>query len=175
MERSYPRFAAVTVLVALCLSAARSDAGPSTRSLSVGATVQPYVQLAVTQPAQIIIGNKDCNAGYIAIPAGGGKDPNPSATQLALKTNDRAGYALTFTVGGPAQQFITGIEITGLGKSVTLPAGGGKVNLPYTGPTPNYTLTYRLLLAKVKDGPYPWPLKDGTSFPWPLTITAQPN
>lgn len=175
MERSHARFATGTILVALCLYAAHSAAGPTTRSIAVGATVQPYVQLKVTQPTEIIIGNKDCSAGYIDIPAAGKKDPNPSGSQLALKTNARAGYSLTFIVGGAAQQFITGIEVTGLGKSVTLPAGGGTVNVPYTGPNPNYTLTYRLLLAKVKDGPYPWPLKDGTTFPWPLTITAQPN
>jgi hypothetical protein len=175
MERSHARFATGSALIALCLCAAHTDARQTTQSISVGATVQPYVKLTVTQPHEIIIGNKDCNNGYLDIPDTGKKDPNPQSTQLTLKTNARAGYSLIFTVGGPAQQFITGIEVMGLGKSVTLPAGGGTISVPYTGPNPNYTLTYRLLLAKVKDGPYPWPLKDGTSFPWPVTIAAQPN
>ncbi|MEF3059477.1 hypothetical protein V4C85_06265 [Ralstonia solanacearum] len=134
----------------------------TTSHIAVGATVQPYAHLTATQPTQLIIANKDVNQGYVSVPNGS----NPSGTQLTIKTNDHAGYTLVFQVAPAEQALFQSIQVFGLGTTVTLPATGGKVTMPFPGPTANLSLTYRFnLVNKLKDGTYAWP----------LTILSQPN
>lgn len=152
-------------MLALCalltlpnISGARQSVG----HLAVGATVKAYVQLKATNPAQFIVANKDTNLGYIDVP----NKSNPMGSQLSVTTNDRAGYTLAFQVASDMQAMFTSIQVSGLGTTVTLPASGGKVSLPYSSPSNSFTVTYRFVLAKK--------IKDGT-FAWPLTISVQPN
>ena len=133
----------------------QADAKQATNHIAVGATVQPYAHMTVTQPTQLVIVNKDVNLGYVNVTNGA----NPTGTQLAIKTNDRAGYTLVFQVAPAAQPLFASIQISGLGTTVTLPATGGKVTMAYPGPTANVSLTYRFNLTnKLKDGTYAWPL-----------------
>ncbi|CCF98391.1 MULTISPECIES: hypothetical protein [Ralstonia solanacearum species complex] len=134
----------------------------TTGHMAVGATVEPYTHLTATQPHQLVIVNKDVNLGYVNVPDGS----NPSGTQLTIKTNDHAGYTLVFQVSPAEQALFKSIQVLGLGKTVTLPATGGKVTMPFPGPTANLSLTYRFNLASK--------LKDGT-YAWPLTILSQPD
>jgi hypothetical protein len=152
------------VLALLCLIATpgTSEARQVGSHIAVGATVQAFARVQASQPAQLIVANKDTNLGYVDVP---GKN-NPAGTQLTVTTNDRAGYSLVFQVAPNMQQLFTSIEVSGLGTSVVLPPTGGKVTLPYTGPSSSFSLTYRFMLAKTS--------KDGT-YVWPLTVLVQPN
>lgn len=153
------------IVLALSLFAvpvAPTLAKTATNHIAVGATVQPYAHLSATQPNQLVIANKDVNQGYVNVPNGS----NPSGTQLTIRTNDHAGYTLVFQVAPAEQMLFKSIQVFGLGTTVTLPAVGGNVTMPFPGPTANLTLTYRFnLINKVKDGTYVWP----------LTITSRPN
>ncbi|WP_247309652.1 hypothetical protein [Ralstonia pseudosolanacearum] len=134
----------------------------ATSHIAVGATVEPYTHLTATQPYQLVISNKDVSLGYVNVP----DSSNPSGTQLAIKTNDRVGYTLVFQVVPAEQVLFKSIQIFGLGKTVTLPATGGKITMTFPGPTASLSLTYRFnLVNKLKDGTYAWP----------LTVTSQPN
>ncbi|AIO65864.1 hypothetical protein [Burkholderia oklahomensis] len=153
-----------TAALSIALLAAaplRTEAKQTNRSLSVGASVQPYVRITVTNPSRLVITNKDSNQGFTSVPD---KD-NSSGTQLAVQTNDRAGYALLVRVSPVGQSLFSSIAISGFGKTVVLPATGGIITVPYTAINTNFTLTYRFMLAKTA--------KDGT-YAWPLTFTAQP-
>ncbi|NRO99443.1 hypothetical protein GWC77_26540 [Paraburkholderia sp. NMBU_R16] len=138
------------------------DAKQTTKSLAVATVVQPYVKIAATQPAQLVITNKDVNLGYVDIPDAA----NPSGTQLSVQTNDRAGYTLLFQVSAANQQIFSSIQVMGLGATVVLPASGGKINMTYGGWSTSFKVTYRLMLAKK--------VKDGT-YAWPFAMSAQPN
>ncbi|MHA6910595.1 hypothetical protein ACQUJS_19595 [Ralstonia pseudosolanacearum] len=134
----------------------------ATNQIAVGATAQPYAHLTATQPSQLIIASKDVNLGYVNVPSGS----NPSGTRLTIKTNDRAGYTLVFQVAPTEQALFKSIQVFGLGTTVTLPATGGKVTMPFPGAAADVSLTYRFnLVNKLKDGTYAWP----------LTVTSQPN
>jgi hypothetical protein len=152
----------VLALIALLTFSDTSGARQATGHLAVGTTVKAYTQLKASNPTQLIVTNKDTNMGYANV-------PNPSnlvGSQLVVTTNDRAGYSLMFQVAPAMQSMFVSIEVSGLGTSVVLPATGGTVNLPYSGASNAFTLTYRFVLAKK--------VKDGT-FAWPLAIAVHPN
>lgn len=153
---------AAMVIILMVAAPLISDAKQTTKSLAVATTVQPYVKIAATQPAQLVITNKDTNLGYVNIP----DTSNPAGTQLAVRTNDRAGYSLLVQVSAANQRLFSSIEVIGLGTKAVLPASGGTINMTYSGSSTNFNITYRLILAKK--------VKDGT-YTWPLAMSAQPN
>ncbi|WP_226383444.1 hypothetical protein [Burkholderia mayonis] len=147
--------AAALSIAVLAAAPRQTEAKQANRALSVGASVQPYVRITVNSPSRLVITNKDSSQGFTSVPD---KD-NPSGTQLAVQTNDRAGYALLVQVSAASQSLFSSIEISGFGKTVVLPATGGVIAMPYTALNSNFTLTYRFVLAKnAKDGTYTWPL-----------------
>ncbi|RDK00559.1 hypothetical protein DLM46_22880 [Paraburkholderia lacunae] len=157
------RKGAVAMAILLMVAAPLiSEAKQTTKSLAVATTVQPYVKIAATQPAQLVITNKDVNLGYVDIP----DTSNLNGTQLAVQTNDRAGYSLLFRVSAANQPLFSSIEVIGLGTTAVLPASGGTINMTYSGLNTNFKITYRLILAKK--------VKDGT-YTWPFAMSAQPN
>ena len=152
----------VFALLALLAFSETSGARQATSRLAVGTTVKAYAQLKASNPTQFIVTNKDTNMGYVNVPNSG----NLVGSQLVVTTNDRSGYSLSFQVAPAMQSMFVSIEVSGLGTSVVLPATGGTVDLPYSGASNSFTLTYRMTLAKK--------VKDGT-FAWPLTIVAHPK
>jgi hypothetical protein len=161
-EHRFGKGGAAMVMLLVFAAPLISDAKQTMKSLGVGATVQPYVKITAKQPAQLTITNKDTHLGYVEIP---GKR-NPSGTQLAVQTNDRAGFSLLVQVSAANQQLFSSIEVIGLGTNVVLPPSGGTISIAYSGLSANFNITYRFILAKkVEEGVYPWP----------LAMSAQPN
>ncbi|WP_080402039.1 hypothetical protein [Burkholderia ubonensis] len=156
---------AATAALSIALLAAApgpADAKQATRSVQVGATVQPYARLKATSPAQLVIMNKDTSIGYLSVP----NVNNPAGTTLAVQTNDRAGYTVLVQVAAASQSQFSSIEISGIGSKVVLPATGGKIAVPYTALNTTFTVTYRFVFApKAKNG----------TFTWPVTFSVQPN
>ncbi|WP_027785661.1 MULTISPECIES: hypothetical protein [Burkholderia] len=139
-----------------------ADAKQATRSVQVGATVQPYARLKATSPVQLVIANKDTSVGSLSVP----NVNNPAGTTLAVQTNDRAGYTVLVQIAAASQSQFSSIEIGGIGGKVVLPATGGKIAVPYTALNTTFTVTYRFVFApKAKDG----------TFAWPVTFSVQPN
>ncbi|AFQ46882.1 hypothetical protein [Burkholderia cepacia] len=155
--------AAVALSIALLGAApGHSDAKQSSRSVQVGTTVQAYARVNATNPAKLVIANKDTSIGYLAVP----NVSNPTGTTLAIQTNDRAGYTVLVQVAAASQSQFSSIEISGLGGKVVLPGTGGTIAVPYTALNTTFTLTYRFVFApKAKDG----------TFAWPLTFSVHPN
>ncbi|VWD62717.1 hypothetical protein BLA50215_07596 [Burkholderia lata] len=149
--------AATAALSIALLGAApgHADAKQASRSVQVGATVQAYARLNATNPAKLVIANKDTSIGYLAVP----NTNNPSGTTLAIQTNDRAGYTVLVQVAAASQSQFSSIEITGFGGKVVLPGTGGTIAVPYTALNTTFTLTYRFVFApKAKNGTFAWPL-----------------
>ncbi|KVT78493.1 hypothetical protein WT25_20370 [Burkholderia territorii] len=162
--RTRARVAAMAALSIALLGAVpgHSDAKQASRSVQVGATVQAYARLNATNPAKLVIANKDTSIGYVAVP----NTSNPSGTTLAIQTNDRAGYTVRVQVAAASQSQFSSIEISGFGGKVVLPGTGGTISVPYTALNTTFALTYRFVFApKAKDG----------TFAWPLTFSVQPN
>ncbi|MEY5098626.1 MAG: hypothetical protein RJA36_1345 [Pseudomonadota bacterium] len=176
------RLTALGVLAAsgLAVLALSAWSGQQTRQMAVSATVQPYARLTVQQPAQLVATTPDIAQGYIDV----ANKNNPSGGTLTVRSNDRAGHTLIFSVPAAQQAMYTSIQINGLGQPLTLPPTGGQVSLPYTGPVSNYTLSYRFNMPKATPSvnsnaskskqPAPAALQVGNN-PWPLTVTVQPN
>ncbi|CAB3759888.1 hypothetical protein B7G54_26990 [Burkholderia puraquae] len=162
--RTRTLLAATAALSIALLGAApgHTDAKQASRSVQVGTTVQAYARLNATNPAKLVIANKDTSTGYLAVP----NASNPSGTTLAIQTNDRAGYTVLVQVAAANQSQFSSIEISGLGGKVVLPGTGGTIAVPYTALNTTFTLTYRFVFApKAKDG----------SVAWPLTFSVHPN
>lgn len=170
----------------LALLAAGAHAEQQSRTLPVSASVQPYASLStVQQPAQLVVATQDLALGYIDV----ANKNNPSGGTLAVRSNDRAGHTLFFSVPAAQQSLYASIQINGLGQPLTLPPSGGQISLPYTGPLSHYTLSYRFNVPKQPPNPSssassgvggknkqpaPATLQVGSN-PWPLTVTVQPN
>jgi hypothetical protein len=146
----------------LLITALQADGRQATSHVTVGTTVQAYAHPVMTQPTTLVITNKDVNLGYVSVPDGN----NAGSTRITVSTNDRAGYSLVFQVLASDQPLFSSIQVMGLGTTVVLPATGGRVTMPWSGPSVQLTLTYRFNLAKK--------LKDST-YPWPFTVVVQPN
>ncbi|KAG8150336.1 hypothetical protein [Burkholderia catarinensis] len=163
--RRATRLFAVTAALSLGLIGAApgsTHARQANRSMPVGATVQPYVRIKATNPAQLMVANKDTSIGYMTVT----NTNNKTGTTLDVQTNDRAGYKVLVQVAAASQSQFSSIEITGFGSKVVLPATGGTIAVPYSALNTTFTLTYRFVFApKAKDG----------TFAWPLTFSAQPN
>jgi hypothetical protein len=108
----------------------------------------------VSQVAELVITDADIRRGYVEIPA---------ATQIAVRTNNPAGYLLQFESGAEIERLFRSVEVTAMGRNIQLAPQGGWVPMPYTRGEAALALGYRFTLSeKAAPGVYPWPLMVST-------------
>lgn len=143
-------------LMALVGALAALPAWPAeriSRPLTVSATVQPYAQLALSQPAQLVLPRDDVRLGYIDVPG----TSNPARYSLTVTTNDRAGYALQFGISAALQPMLASVQVSGIGSTVPLATTGGRISVAYTVNKVTFTPTFRFVLNnKARAGTYAW-------------------
>lgn len=140
--------------------------------VNVGVAVQPYAHSTSVQPTQLVIGNDDLanGRGYVDVPS----KNNPTGVNLTVRTNDRAGYTLVFSVSPEMQVLISAVQIAGLSVPVALPPSGGEVVVPYGGNNVSATLSVRFVLLSKNTANAKKNTLAGT-YAWPLLISARPN
>jgi len=125
----------------------RAFAGENTAMIGVSARVLSYMTKSVINRAETLsISLEDIEKGYIDV---------KNATAIAVKTNSREGYMLSFgTINGP----FTGMTVFDSGRSTVVSIGGGLVYNPTDGRTEKL-LSYRFYLSKdTAHGSYAWPV-----------------
>lgn len=150
----------------------QTTAKQGTGHLNVGVAVQAYAHSTSIQPSQLVIGNDDLSNGhgYVDVPS----KSNPAGVSLTVRTNDRAGYTLVFSVAPEMQALISGVQISGLSVPVVLPPSGGEVIVPFAGSNVSTTLSVRFVLQSKNAVTTKKSTLAGT-YAWPLLISARPN
>ena|SRR3990172_2640386 len=128
----------------------RAFAGENTAMIGVSARVLSYMTKSVINRAETLsISLEDIEKGYIDV---------KNATAIAVKTNSREGYMLSFgTINGP----FTGMTVFDSGRSTVVSIGGGLVYNPTDGriAPSEKLLSYRFYLSKdTAHGSYAWPV-----------------
>src|SRR3989304_3764632 len=97
----------------------RAFAGENTAMIGVSARVLSYMTKSVINRAETLsISLEDIEKGYIDV---------KNATAIAVKTNSREGYMLSFgTINGP----FTGMTVFDSGRSTVLAIGGCLASIP---------------------------------------------
>jgi hypothetical protein len=126
--------------------------GNTSAKITISATVREHTSVQVLAQAQeLVVTNADITRGYVEVPA---------ATRINVKSNNPAGYLLTFEVmSGPSPLFDAVNVLVG-GREVQLsPIGGGWVPQPYVRGGVTQDVTYRFALSKnAQPGIYSWPV-----------------
>jgi hypothetical protein len=131
---------------------AHAASGGTSAQVTITATVREHTSMQVLAQAQeLVVTNADIARGYVEVPA---------ATRIRVKSNNPAGYLLTFEgMVGPGLLF-DAINVLVGGREVQLsPNGGGWVPQPYVRGGITQDVTYRFTLSKnARPGTYGWPL-----------------
>lgn len=130
-------------------------AGTAETTMTITARVLERTNLRVlSQIPEIVITDADIRRGYVEIPAG---------TQIAVRTNNPAGYLLQFESGGEVERLFRSVEVTAMGRNIQLAPQGGWVPMPYMRGESTLALGYRFTLSETAaPGVYPWPLMVST-------------
>ena len=140
----------LVIMAAAGLVMGRAFAGENTAMIGVSARVLSYMTKSVINRAETLsISLEDIEKGYIDV---------KNATAIAVKTNSREGYMLSFgTINGP----FTGMTVFDSGRSTVVSIGGGLVYNPTDGriAPSEKLLSYRFYLSKdTAHGSYAWPV-----------------
>ena len=130
-----------------------AHAGGSVMSakITISAQVLEHTSMnLVSQAQELTVTNADIQRGFINIPA---------ASRISVKSNNPAGYLLTFEVmSGPLPLFAS-VQVNVGGREVQLSPSGGWVPLPYVRGGAVLDVSYRFMLSKhAQPGTYTWPL-----------------
>jgi hypothetical protein len=144
--------AALSLSQAMVAGEAYAGSPAVTAKIGMTATVREHTSIQVlNQARELVITNADIQRGYLEV---------PSATRISVKSNNQAGYLLTFeAMNGPYSLFSSVNVLVG-GKEVQLSSnGGGWVPQPYVRGGVTQDVTYRFSLSKnTQPGTYDWPL-----------------
>jgi len=103
----------------------------------------------ISQARELTITNADMRRGSIDVPA---------ASRVLVKSNNPAGYLLTFEVNGPCP-LLSSVLVNVGGREFQLAPTGGWVLLPYTRGCAALEISYRFTLSgQARPGTYTWPL-----------------
>lgn len=125
-----------------------AHAGSANTKITVSARVLVRTSLKMLhQVPEITITSADIRKGYIEIKSG---------SRIEVKSNNPAGYTLTFQgVGWPFRE----IHIHGFSNEVQISSNNAFIHQPYVRGPNTIELSYRLVLSdNVKSGTYSWPL-----------------
>jgi hypothetical protein len=119
--------------------------------IAISAQVLEHTSMdLVSQAGELTVTNADIQRGFINMPA---------ASRVNIKSNNPAGYLLTFEVmSGPLPLFES-VQVNVGGREVQLSSAGGWVPLPYVRGGAVLDISYRFMLSKqTQPGTYTWPL-----------------
>jgi hypothetical protein len=131
---------------------AGSASGPETSSkVNVSAVVREHTTMTIlSQAPEMVVTNADIMRGYVDIPA---------ATRIIVKSNNPAGYLLSFEVMGDPSSIVNSVNVIVGGREVRLSPGGGWMPQPYVRGGATLDVHYRFVLVKdAQPGTYHWPL-----------------
>lgn len=125
--------------------------GATSAKVTITATVRDHTSMQIlAQARELVVTDADITRGYVEVPA---------ATRINVKSNNPAGYLLSFeSVSGPLSLFESMQVIVG-GREVQIPPSGGWIPQPYVRGGVTQDVTYRFALSKhAQPGTYSWPL-----------------
>jgi hypothetical protein len=136
------------------MAAGEAYAGSPAVSAKIGitATVREHTSIQVlSQARELVITNADIQRGYVEV---------PSATRISVKSNNPAGYLLTFEAMSSPYSLFSAVNVLVGGRDVQLSSnGGGWILQPYVRGGITQDVTYRFSLSKnTQPGTYDWPL-----------------
>ncbi len=143
-----------TLSLSQVIVAGEAHAGSPVVSAKIGitATVREHTSIQVlNQVQELVITNADIQRGYVEA---------PSATRISVKSNNPAGYLLTFEAMSSPYSLFNAVNVLVGGREVQLSSnGGGWILQPYVRGGVTQDVTYRFSLSKnTQPGTYSWPL-----------------
>lgn len=119
--------------------------------VTVNATVLERTRMELlNQVRELVITNADIMRGFVEVPA---------ASRIAVKSNNPAGYLLTFEVMAGPDAVFKSVNVGVGGREVQLSPGGSWIPQPYVRGGVTMDVSYRFVLAKgAQPGTYSWPL-----------------
>ncbi|MGH9458588.1 MAG: hypothetical protein ACRD2J_13230 [Thermoanaerobaculia bacterium] len=145
MRRIHPALVALaTLLVATTLTAETASSRVEVSAYVIGRTTGGVVG----EPQALVLSAEDVARGWVEV-------SEPIALQI--RSNQRAGFKLLASVGGP----VTQVELHGLGDEWVIGGSGGWISMPYRGTSvQQYAVSCRLKLDEnAAPGTYAWPVQ----------------
>jgi hypothetical protein len=123
----------------------------ATTKITIAAVVREHTSMKVLAQAQeLVVTNTDVKRGYVEVSA---------AARINVKSNNPAGYLLTFEVIGGPMPFLNSMYVLVGGREVQLSPGGGWIPQPYIRGGVTTDVSCRFALSKdAQPGTYHWPL-----------------
>jgi len=123
----------------------------ATTKITIAAVVREHTSMKVLAQAQeLVVTNTDVKRGYVEVSA---------AARINVKSNNPAGYLLTFEVIGGPMPFLNSMYVLVGGREVQLTPGGGWIPQPYIRGGVTTDVSCRFALSKdAQPGTYHWPL-----------------
>ncbi len=104
----------------------------------------------ISQARELIVTNADIQQGFINI---------PTASRINVKSNNPAGYLLTFKVMSGPYPLFSSVQVNVGGREILLPPTGGWVPQPYVRGGAVLDISYHFVLSEhARPGTYTWPL-----------------
>lgn len=149
MTSSLAALLMTTLIIGMLAGMREAMAADNTNTLTVSARVLKHASVNVlVMPTTLTITVSDVARGYVDI---------PQAARVQLRSNSPDGFMLDF---GNANEFVSGIEITGLGKQASLGGQGGAIISSGIQRQTVVDLGFRFRLAQnAVPGTYQWPLQ----------------